>query len=99
MLNWSSTSDAIAAEISSKLGIPCVVFVKDIDGVMIDDQVITQMSALDLIQLTNSPLDNNTPSLLKEHSLAAYIINGFKPERIIDLLVYEKEIIGTKIIL
>ena len=97
--NWDSTSDAIATEIATKLGIPSIVFVKDIDGVMVDNQLVTQISIQDFMKLSNSPLDRNTPVLLKEHSLLAYIINGFKPERMVDLLVYEKEIIGTKIVL
>ena len=97
--DWNATSDAIATEIALNLLIPKIVFLKDIDGLMIKNNLIDRITANDLEELSSSPLDSITPSLLKKSKITAYIVNGFQNQRVVDLLTMEKEIIGTKIVL
>lgn len=96
--DWNSSSDAIAAEIASKLKISKMIFIKDVDGLFIDNSLVKEIKLQDLVLLENSPIDNTTPIILKSNLINAVIINGFYPERLKDLLIYKKEIIGTKIL-
>ena len=97
--NWHATSDAIATEIAINLSIPKIVFLKDIDGLIVKNSLIEQISAGELEQQISSPLDSVTPSLFKTDKITAHIVNGFKVQRVKDLLIFGKEIIGTKIVL
>ncbi|NHJ46815.1 MAG: hypothetical protein FK733_03415 [Asgard group archaeon] len=94
---WNTTSDAIACEIASYLKLKKIVFVKDVDGVLINKKIVPEISVSQLNKLESSPLDPLTPNLLKKLDLEAIIINGFNPSRIKDCLK-DKKVIGTRII-
>ncbi len=47
--SWDTTSDAITAEIAANLHISKIIFLKDIDGVIIDDNLIPVITANDLV--------------------------------------------------
>ncbi len=94
---WNSTSDAIATEIALKIKAEKLVFLKDIDGVIVKDKLVKKITIQELLELKTSPLDNNTPKILQRRNIKAYIINGLIHDRIENLLE-GKEFIGTEII-
>ncbi|TET29049.1 MAG: hypothetical protein E3J70_08105 [Candidatus Heimdallarchaeota archaeon] len=94
---WNSTSDAIATEIALKIKAEKIVFLKDIDGVIVKDKLVKKITIQELLELKTSPLDNNTPKILQRKNIKAYIINGLIHYRIENLLE-GKEFIGTEII-
>ena len=94
---WDSTSDAIATEIALKIKVEKLVFLKDIDGIIVKDKLVKKITIQELLELKTSPLDNNTPKILQRKNIKAYIINGLIHDRIENLLE-GKEFIGTEII-
>lgn len=94
---WDSTSDAIATEIALKIKAEKIVFLKDIDGVIVKVKLVKKITIQELLELKTSPLDNNTPKILHRKNIKAYIINGLIHDRIENLLE-GKEFIGTEII-
>jgi aspartokinase-like uncharacterized kinase len=95
--NWNSTSDAIACEIAIYLDLKQIIFMKDVDGIFVNQKIVSEISIEELLKLKMSPLDYTTPNLLKGSNIDSYIINGFHPSRLKDLMD-GKEIICTKII-
>jgi len=94
---WNATSDAIATEIAVKIKAEKLVFLKDIDGIIVKDKLVKKITIQELLELKISPLDNNTPKILQRKNIKAYIINGLIRDRIENLLE-GKEFIGTEII-
>ncbi|NHJ32325.1 MAG: hypothetical protein FK732_05650 [Asgard group archaeon] len=95
--NWNSTSDAIATEIALKIKAKRIVFLKDIDGVIVKNKLIKSITAQELQELKTSPLDKNTPKILQKNNIRAIILNGLIHDRI-ESLLEGKEFIGTEII-
>ena len=96
---WNATSDAIATEVAAYLGIKRIIFLKDIDGVYIKNQLQQEVSTYQIEHLEVSPLDKITPKLLRENHIKAIIINGLYPKRIKEFLISKSKIICTEIIL
>lgn len=94
---WNSTSDAIATEIAVKIKAEKLVFLKDIDGINVENKLVKKITVQELLELKTSPLDNITPTILQRNNIKAYIINGLIHDRIENLLE-GKEFIGTEII-
>lgn len=94
---WNSTSDAITAEIAVKIKAKKIVFLKDIDGIIVRDKLVTKITLQELLELKTSPLDSNTPRILQRKNIKAYVINGLIHDRIENLLE-GREFIGTEII-
>ena len=94
---WNATSDAIATEVAAYLGIKRIIFLKDIDGVYINNQLQQEVTTNQLEGLENSPFDKITPKLLRENHIKAIIVNGLYPKRIKEFLS-KSEIICTEII-
>jgi len=87
---WNSTSDAIASEIAIYLKAKKIIFVKDIEGINVNEILKEKIPINELNQLKTSPIDRNTPKLLTGKKIKAFIVNGFYLERLNDLLL-EKE--------
>ncbi|MFW9922684.1 MAG: hypothetical protein ACFFDW_05255 [Candidatus Thorarchaeota archaeon] len=96
--DWNNTSDAIAVEIASKLHVKKILFIKDVDGVNINNTIQEKITAEELRKLEYSPLDKVTPELLVKYHIKSWIINGFYPERIKALIVNNSKVLGTEII-
>ncbi|NHK30317.1 MAG: hypothetical protein FK730_03125 [Asgard group archaeon] len=94
---WNATSDAIACEVAFYLNLKKIIFVKDVDGIFVENKIVSEITVNQLIKLNSSPLDPLTPNLLKRMNLEAYVINGFHPKRIEDCLKGNK-VQCTKII-
>ena len=97
--SWNATSDAISIEITNFLGLENIIFVKDIDGVLLDNKLLEIITINDLTNLKDSPLDKLSPKLLKENNIKGIILNGFYPERFKELMVDNSRIVCTEIIL
>lgn len=95
--SWNATSDAITAETAYFLGLKRILFVKDIDGLILDEKLIESCNINDLLALSESPLDSLTPRLLMKFKPETYIVNGFYPDRITNLLT-NKKAIHTRIV-
>jgi aspartokinase-like uncharacterized kinase len=95
---WNTTSDAIATEIAANLHIRKVIFLKDVDGVLINDNLKLELTTDELARLENSPIDKHTPEILRKNNITGYIINGFIENRIKDILLSRKLSIMTKIV-
>jgi len=96
--SWDTTSDAIAAEITANLHIRKIIFLKDIDGVIIDDNLVPVIATNDLRRLSSSPIDKNTPEILRKNNITGYIINGFIGTRVKNMLLAKKLSVMTKIV-
>ncbi|HUU78692.1 MAG TPA: hypothetical protein VMX55_10125 [candidate division Zixibacteria bacterium] len=96
--NWNVTSDAIAIEIANYLGLRKIIFLKDIDGINRDGELIPKIKASDLKKMQNIPLDKKSPNLLIKNHIKAIIINGLYPERIEKFLKDGTKNICTEIV-
>ena len=96
--SWDTTSDAIATEIAADLHIRKIIFLKDIDGVLVDRNLVPLLTATELERLTNSPIDKHTPEILRKNNITGYIINGFIENRLKEMLLAKKLSIMTKIV-
>ncbi|HUT82546.1 MAG TPA: hypothetical protein VMZ29_15220 [Candidatus Bathyarchaeia archaeon] len=95
--SWKTTSDSLACEIASYLGIKKVIFLKDVDGVIKNKQLISEITCEELKKLAESPLDPLTPDLLLKENITAFIVNGLNPERI-EAILAGKTTITTEIL-
>ncbi len=95
--SWNTTSDSIACEIASYLGIKRIIFLKDIDGIIKNRHLISQITCDELKEMNKSPLDPLTPELLKKKNITAFIINGFQVDRV-EAILTEKSTISTEIL-
>ena len=98
MHSWETTSDAIAAEITAKLQLMKIIFLKDIDGVIVDDNLVPVITTNELERLQESPIDRNTPEILRKNNITGYIINGFIENRVKDVLLAQNLFMLTKIV-
>ncbi|MHA1188385.1 MAG: amino acid kinase family protein [Candidatus Heimdallarchaeota archaeon] len=96
--SWDTTSDAIATEITANLHIRKIIFLKDIDGILVDGNLEPLLTATELERLTNSPIDKHTPEILRKNNITGYIINGFIEDRVKEMLLAKKLSIMTKIV-
>lgn len=96
--SWDTTSDAIATEIAANLHIRKIIFLKDIDGVSVNDNLVPVITTNELERMLESPLDRNTPEILRRNNIIGFIVNGFIEDRVKDVLLAKKLSILTKIV-
>ncbi|MBN1330594.1 MAG: hypothetical protein JXA54_14055 [Candidatus Heimdallarchaeota archaeon] len=94
---WKMTSDSLACEIAAYLGIKKLIFLKDVDGVIKDNQLISHITCKELQELTTSPLDPLTANLIQQKNLSAFILNGYKLERV-EAILAGRTTIATEIL-
>lgn len=96
--DWSATSDAITAEIAQTMNAKRIIFIKDVDGVIINKQLKKEITIADLQKLEKSPLDPLTPEIIKRNNFQTIILNGFHPKRLKKIMINnDKNILHTKI--
>ncbi|MHC1635504.1 MAG: amino acid kinase family protein [Candidatus Methanospirareceae archaeon] len=98
--SWDVTSDTIAAFIAKKLGEREFIKLTDVDGVMVEGEVMREIKAEDMVEksfLKNSCIDKELPYFLKKEKMRCIVINGNFLGRIKDA-VEGKEVVGTKIL-
>jgi aspartokinase-like uncharacterized kinase len=96
--NWHSTSDAISVEIANHCQAKRIIFVKDVDGVFINNTFQEQISLARLIDEKERPFDRNSLSLLRNKELEVLLVNGFYPKRVENALLGKNKILCTKIL-
>lgn len=90
--SWKVTSDTIAAWVANQLDAE---FIKatDVDGIYMDESLINEVLAEDLIGMSTC-LDSELPGFLMAEKMNCFVVNGKYPERIVDVLE-KKRFIGT----
>jgi len=82
--SWQVTSDTIAAWIADKL-LSRLILLKDVDGLFNSDGLIPNLTPSRLADHAGG-VDEYLSNILSSARLDAWIINGFKPERLTELL-------------
>ena len=102
--SWDVTGDAIAIYIAKKINAKEVILIKDVDGFYSDYGIMNPVQLvkeINIEQLKNyeiSPIDKYSSVLLKDANIkCVYLVNGFHPSRILDILE-GKDTICTKIL-
>ncbi len=95
--SWNVTSDSISAYLAGLLGAKRLLLLKDVDGIFTADphkernaKLIPKITASKLSQIKNTCLDNYFSSLLLKFNLECYVLNGFHPKRIWNVLERKK---------
>lgn len=90
---WDVTSDSIAAWIAAELQ---AIFIKvtDVDGIILDDQVIKKIDASELLHKNATCIDKMLPEILIKYKQDCLILNGLYPQRIIEA-IEDKSVLGT----
>ena len=102
--SWDVTSDSISAYIALKLNACKVILATDVDGIFSEDphcglnvNLLAAINSGELLALgTRTSVDKFLPELLKKNPIDCYVVNGFYPERVGQILS-GKPFIGTHI--
>ena len=101
--SWDVTGDAIAIYVAKKINAKNVILLKDVDGLFSDYgntdpvQLVKSVHIDELSKLEISPIDKHSLQLLKDSNINCWLVNGFEPSRILDILE-GKDTICTKIL-
>jgi len=102
--SWKVTSDSIAAYVGFKVKAEKVVLVKDVDGIFnrnpkkdFKAKLLREISVKKLQKLKETCVDKFLPKVISKFKLECYIVNGFYPERLVNILEGKKAVY-TKII-
>ena len=82
---WNTTSDTIAGWIAARL---CARFIKatDVDGISQDGELLVETTARELLLMGETCVDAELPRLLISESLDCCIVNGNRPDSVIDAI-------------
>ena len=82
---WNTTSDTIAGWIAARL---CARFIKatDVDGIFRDGELLSETTARELLLMGETCVDAELPRLLISESLNCCIVNGNRPDSVIDAI-------------
>jgi len=98
--SWQVTSDTIAAWVARETGSHRLVLLKDIDGLMPSEnspaEIIREMTVEELSRHSGG-VDEYLSRFLAAAQLETWVINGLKPERLVELLV-SGNTVGTRIV-
>ena len=103
--SWDVTSDSIAAYVAGRLGAGKLVLVTDVDGVFTGDpkvdagaELVEELSASGLLEWgVRTSVDLVLPRVLLKFGLECFVVNGYFPERVAQVLAGKKTV-GTHII-
>lgn len=93
--SWDVTSDTIAAWVAERVGAR-LVKVTDVDGVLVDDTLVQEIWATDLLKMGSTCVDVGLPDLIRANNMDCVVVNGYYPERII-AAIEGVAVIGTYI--
>ena len=83
--SWQVTSDTIAAWVCQCVGCNRLILLKDVDGLLGPDELISEMTVEQLAEHTGG-VDEYLSTFLKSSALDVWVINGSHPERLSELL-------------
>jgi len=92
--SWDVTSDSISVWLAGKLGLKKVVKLTDVDGIIIDGEIVEEISAEELMKLETC-VDRYSPFLMKEYGVDMFVCNG-KINRVKDYIL-RGQAVGTLI--
>ena len=99
---WQVTSDAIAAWVAGLARAPRLILLKDVDGLFSADPkqegLATLLSELSVEELAcrRGGVDEYLAAVLGSANLETWVVNGGRPERLVELLDTERTL-GTRI--
>ena len=99
--SWDVTSDTIAAWVASMVGVEEGVdarFVKvtDVDGVLVDNELVQEIGATDLLSMGTTCVDVGLPEFIRTRNMDCVVVNGHYHERVIAAIEGDA-VIGTYI--
>jgi 5-(aminomethyl)-3-furanmethanol phosphate kinase len=102
--SWDVTSDSITAYLAGRMNIDKILFVTNVDGVYTKNpetqpnaHLLKEVTVQDLLKLTDrTSVDKFLPNLLLKRPMMCFVVNGFFPERVVDLLE-GREAVSTEI--
>ena len=72
--SWDVTSDSISVWIASKLGLDRVIKITDVEGIFINGELVSDLTASELLRLNiETCVDKFTPKLLKRYKIDMFI--------------------------
>lgn len=72
--SWGVTSDSISVWFAMRLGRERVIKVTDVDGVFINGELVTEISAEELVKLNiRTCVDEFTPKMLKNYGISMFV--------------------------
>ncbi len=87
---WDVTSDAIAAWIAGAVEAPLLVLLKDVDGLLDDPDAAGAARLRESIAVEElgrfGIVDGCLPGLVSRYGLNLWLVNGQRPERLVELL-------------
>ena len=97
--SWDVTSDTIAAWVADIAGAGVnarFVKVTDVDGVLVNDVLVQEIKATDLLAMGTTCVDIGLPEFVCTRNMGCMVVNGHHPERVI-AAVEGEAVIGTYI--
>lgn len=95
--SWDVTSDTIAAWVASMVGVDArLVKVTDVDGVLVDNELVREIGTTDLLDMGTTCVDIGLPDFIRANSMDCVVVNGHYPERVV-AAVEGETVIGTYI--
>ncbi len=95
--SWDVTSDTIAAWVASMVGVGTrLVKVTDVDGVLVDNELVQEIGATNLSDMGITCVDIGLPDFIRANNMDCVVVNGHYPERVV-AAVEGDAVIGTYI--
>ena len=99
--SWDVTSDTIAAWVANMIGAGVGVgarFVKvtDVDGVLLENELVREIGATDLLDMGTTCVDIGLPEFIRANNMDCVVVNGHYSERVV-AAVEGGAVIGTYI--
>ena len=79
--SWDVTSDSIAVWVASKLNVREVIKLTDVDGLIINGQVVEKVKAADIVGIETC-VDSYAPKLMIRYGINMFVCNGLFEERV-----------------
>ena len=93
--SWDVTSDTIAAWIAKQLDAR-LVKVTDVDGILLDNTLVREIGAIDLLDMGTTCADTELPNFIRKNSMDCVVVNGQYHERVV-AAIEGVAVIGTRI--
>ena len=97
--SWDVTSDTIAAWVADVAGVGVdarFVKVTDVDGVLVDNELVQEIGATDLLAMGTTCVDIGLPEFVRSRNMDCVVVNGHYPKRVV-AAVEGETVIGTYI--
>lgn len=95
--SWNVTSDTIAAWVANMVGVGArFVKVTDVDGVLLENELVREIGATDLLDMGTTCVDIGLPEFIRANNMDCVVVNGHYPARVV-AAVEGGAVIGTYI--